>query len=109
MAVMGDGCLDMIMGELTTLRDTSAPVICSVLNDSSLALIELKQRRDGKQNAGVDFGATNYADVARALGLTAFRATSAEELKMATADALSATGPVLLEIVIPRRGYDGLI
>lgn len=109
MAVMGDGCLDMIMGELATLRDTNAPVICTVLNDSSLSLIELKQRRDGKQNTGVDFGATNYANVATALGLKALRATTLHELELATAEALAATGPVLLEVVIPRRGYDGLI
>jgi len=109
LAMMGDGCLDMILGELATLRDTDAPVICTVLNDSSLSLIELKQRRDGKQNTGVDFGATNYANVATALGLKALRATTAEELEQAVAEALSATGPVLLEIVIPRRGYDGLI
>ena len=109
MAVMGDGCLDMILGELATLRDTGAPVICTVLNDSSLALIELKQRRDGKQNTGVDFGTTRYAEVATAMGLKAYRATDSAGLKEAFAHALNAEGPVLLEVAIPRRGYDGLI
>lgn len=109
MAVMGDGCLDMIMGELATLRDTAAPVICTVLNDSSLSLIELKQRRDGKQNTGVDFGATDYAALGTALGLRSLKATDADSLQTAFAEALAATGPVLLEIVIPRRGYDTLI
>ncbi|WP_316014330.1 thiamine pyrophosphate-binding protein [Roseobacter sp. HKCCA0434] len=109
MAVMGDGCLDMILGELATLRDTGAPVICTVLNDSSLALIELKQRREGKRSVGVDFGATDYAAVAGALGLSAARVASAGDLAEAYAEALAADGPYLLEIVIPPRGYDGLI
>ncbi|QPH54467.1 thiamine pyrophosphate-binding protein [Pontivivens ytuae] len=109
LAVMGDGCLDMILGELATLRDTAAPVICTVLNDSSLALIEMKQRRDGKQNAGVDFGATDYAAVAGAMGLKSLKADSAASLEETFAEALAADGPVLLEITIPRRSYDGLI
>ncbi|MEL6677812.1 MAG: thiamine pyrophosphate-binding protein [Pseudomonadota bacterium] len=109
MAVMGDGCLDMVLGELATLRDVGLPVITVVLNDASLALIELKQRRDGKQNAGVDFGQTDYAAIARAVGITGVAVGDAEALEEAFRTALTATGPTLIDVRIPRRAYDGLI
>jgi acetolactate synthase I/II/III large subunit len=109
LAVMGDGCLDMVLGELATLRDLALPVTVCVLNDSSLALIELKQRREGKQNTGVDFGATDYAAVARAMGLPAFRATGVADMEDAVREALALPGPALVEAVVPRRAYDGLI
>ncbi|RMF41083.1 MAG: thiamine pyrophosphate-binding protein, partial [Alphaproteobacteria bacterium] len=108
LAVMGDGCLDMILGELATLRDLALPVTVAVLNDASLALIELKQRREGLQTAGVEFGRTDYAGIARALGLAAWSVSDAEALAEAFAAAMAAPGPGLIEIALPRRGYDGL-
>jgi acetolactate synthase I/II/III large subunit len=42
-AVLGDGGLEMTLGELGTLRDRRLPVVVVVLQDASLALIELKQ------------------------------------------------------------------
>lgn len=109
MAVMGDGCLDMVLGELATLRDVGLPVIVVVLNDASLALIELKQRRDGKQNAGVDFGHTDYAAVATAIGVNGTAVSDGAALEDAMRAALDATGPTLIDVRIPRRAYDGLI
>ena len=64
----GDAGLEMIMGELATLRDLALPVVIVVFIDASLALIELKQRKGGLRNMGVDFGATDFPAVAEALG-----------------------------------------
>ena len=44
-AFMGDGGLEMVLGELITLRDLGLPVIVMVFVDASLALIE-KTKRD---------------------------------------------------------------
>ncbi len=109
MAVMGDGCLDMVLGELTTLRDLALPIPVVVFVDGSLALIELKQRRDGKQAAGVEFGVTDYAAIARALGFPGVDVTDAAGLEGAFAEALERPGPSLIAVHIPRRAYDGLI
>jgi acetolactate synthase-1/2/3 large subunit len=109
MAVMGDGCLDMVLGELATLRDLGLAIPVIVLVDGSLALIEMKQRRDGGQGTGVDFGVTDYAAIAGALGFPGWTAGDASSLTEAFAAALAEDGPSLVAIRIPRRAYDGLI
>ncbi len=108
-AVMGDGCLDMTMGELATLRDLALPIPVVVFVDASLALIELKQRRDGLQAAGVDFGRTDYAGVARAIGGHGVEVSDAAALEDAFRAALAADRFTLIAVEIPRRAYDGLI
>ena len=67
-AFTGDAGLEMVLGELATLRDLKLPVVIVVFVDESLALIELKQRRSKMPNLGVDFGSTNFPKVAQALG-----------------------------------------
>ena len=67
-AFTGDAGLEMVLGELATLRDLKLPVVIVVFVDESLALIELKQRRSEMPNLGVDFGLTNFPKVAEALG-----------------------------------------
>ncbi len=67
-AFTGDAGLEMVLGELGTLRDLGLPLVIVVFVDSSLALIEMKQRRSGLQNAGVDFGRTDFAGLARLYG-----------------------------------------
>jgi len=108
-AVMGDACLEMVIGELATLRDTRLPVAVVVLVDRSLALIELKQRRMGLQNAGVDFDRTDFAALARIYGGHGVTVRGPGEAGPALAAALAADRFTLIEIEIPRRAYDGLI
>ncbi|MEZ5666668.1 MAG: thiamine pyrophosphate-binding protein [Alphaproteobacteria bacterium] len=67
-AFVGDAGLEMVLGELATARDLKLPVIVIVLADRSLAMIALKQRRSGFADLAVDFGATDFAAVAGALG-----------------------------------------
>jgi acetolactate synthase-1/2/3 large subunit len=64
----GDAGLEMVLGELATLRDLRLPVIVVVLVDRALGLIALKQRQLGLARAGVDIGETDFAAVARAMG-----------------------------------------
>jgi acetolactate synthase-1/2/3 large subunit len=108
-AVLGDGCLDMTMGELATLRDLRLAIPVVVFVDASLALIELKQRRDGLQSTGVDFGRTDYAAVARAMGGHGVEVADGAALAGAFTDALAADRFTLIAVQIPRRAYDGLI
>lgn len=65
---VGDAGLEMVLGELSTLRDLALPVVVVVLVDESLGLIALKQKQMGLTRIGVDFGATDFAAVARAMG-----------------------------------------
>ncbi len=108
-AVMGDACLDMVLGELGTVRDSGLPIVIVVLVDRSLALIELKQRRMGFQNAGVDFDRTDFAGLARLYGGEGVTVRGPGEAGPALRAALAAARFTLIEIEIPRRAYDGLI
>ncbi|MBK0400018.1 thiamine pyrophosphate-binding protein [Limibaculum sp. M0105] len=108
-AFMGDGCAEMVLGELATLRDSGAPVVVVVFVDRSLALIELKQRKEGLQNAGVDFGRTDFAGLARLFGGIGVTVRGPGEAGPALEDALAADRFTVIEVEIPRRAYDGLI
>ncbi|MEM7606071.1 MAG: thiamine pyrophosphate-binding protein [Myxococcota bacterium] len=110
LAVVGDGGLEMALGELGTARDEGLPVVIAVVDDRSLALIEKKQRARGFVNVGVDFGpeaaeGTDYAAIARAFGGRGVRVQSAAEVKAALAEAFAADTFTLLHCPVPRRSY----
>ncbi len=67
-AVMGDGGLEMGIGELATVRDQKLPLTIIVFQDRSLALIALKQASSGLQPIGVELGLTDFAAVAHGFG-----------------------------------------
>jgi acetolactate synthase-1/2/3 large subunit len=107
-AFMGDAGLEMVLGELATLRDARVPLVLVVLVDRSLALIELKQRRMGFQNAGVDFERTDFAGLARLYGGEGVTVRGPGEAGPALSEALRRDRFTLIEVEIPRRSYDGL-
>jgi acetolactate synthase-1/2/3 large subunit len=106
-AFVGDAGLEMCLGELSTLRDLEIPVIICVLVDTSLSLIELKQRSSQRPNVGVDFGETDFPAVARAYGGHGVWVENAATLRSEAEDALRRDGFTLLACRIERRAYDG--
>ncbi|CTQ61459.1 thiamine pyrophosphate-binding protein [Roseibium album] len=106
-AFVGDAGLEMCLGELSTLRDLKIPVIICVLVDTSLALIELKQRGSQRPNVGVDFGETDFPAVAQAYGGHGVWIDSADDLQREAAQALERDGFTVLACRISRRAYDG--
>jgi acetolactate synthase-1/2/3 large subunit len=107
-AFTGDAGLEMTLGELSTLRDLGLPLVIVVLVDESLALIELKQRGMGMQNAGVDFRRTDFAALARVYGGNGVTVTGPGDAGPAVAEALKADRFTIIAVEIPRRAYDGL-
>lgn len=79
-AVMGDGGLEMGIGELATLRDLGLPVTIVLFQDLSLALIALKQAQARLAPLGVALGATDFATVARGFGGFGVEVTDASSL-----------------------------
>jgi acetolactate synthase I/II/III large subunit len=106
-AFTGDAGLEMVMGELATLRDLKIPVIIVVFVDKSLALIELKQRAMGFDNLGVDFGNTDFPALAQAMGGTGVEATTREQLSAEIKTGLNRAGYTLIACPIGERPYDG--
>jgi len=101
----GDGGLEMVIGELATLRDFRLPVTIVCFADQSLALIELKQRRLGLPNLGVDAPATDFAAIAGAYGGHGVRVRTRAELEAACRAALSRATFTLIEAVVDKAEY----
>lgn len=108
-AVTGDAGLEMILGELATLRDAKLAVVVVVFVDASLTLIEMKQRAMGMANLGVDFERTDFAAVARALGGNGVDVDNRADLATAIRDGLAADTYTVIAAQIPRGAFDGRI
>ncbi len=106
-AFVGDAGLEMMLGELATIRDMKQPLLICVLVDQSLALIELKQRGTQRKNVGVDFDGTDFVGVANALGGHGVWIDDAQTLKDQVQAGLERDTFTLLACRIDRRAYDG--
>jgi acetolactate synthase-1/2/3 large subunit len=106
-AFVGDAGLEMVLGELATLRDLGMPLIVVVFVDESLALIELKQRNMGYANTGVDFGASDFPALARAFNLHGVWADNREVLASELSQAMERDKATLIACPIGSRAYDG--
>ncbi len=106
-AFTGDAGLEMVLGELATLRDLALPVIVVVFVDASLALIELKQRGRQLPSHGVLFGRTDFPAVAEALGGSGVIAESRDALSGAIEAALTSDRFTIIACPIEDGAYDG--
>ncbi|WP_310621532.1 thiamine pyrophosphate-binding protein [Flexibacterium corallicola] len=103
---VGDAGLEMGLGELATLRDQKLPVIICVLVDTSLALIEKKQRACHLDNLGVDFEETDFAALADVYGGYGARIQDASTLRTEAQKALTRNSFTILACKIDRQSYD---
>ena len=108
-AFTGDGGMEMVLGELATLRDLELAVIIVVFVDGSLALIEKKQREMQFGNAGVDMTTTDFAAVARAFGGNGFSVNDRPSLARAMEIALESDRFSVIAAQIDRHAYDDRI
>lgn len=104
---VGDAGLEMVLGELATLRDLDLPVIVVVLVDQALGLIALKQRQLGLARAGVDIGETDFAAVARAMGGHGATIDDSETLAREAEAAFRRSGFTMLACRIDASSYEG--
>lgn len=104
---VGDAGLEMVLGELATLRDLKLPVVICTLVDESLGLIALKQRQLGLARAGVDFGATDFAAVARAMGGHGVTIRDRDGLRREAQAAFERDGFTLLACRVDAKDYEG--
>ncbi len=108
-AVTGDGGLAMVLSELETAARLHLPLLVVVLSDSTLQLIRLQQERRGYQAFGVEFGAIDFAAVAKGLGCHGVRGETWPAVESAVAAALRADCPTLLEVPVDRADYDRML
>ena len=80
-------------------------VIVVVLQDESLALIELKQRQAGLARAGVSLGRTDLPAIARAFGGHGVQVETAEALRNALTEAMEASVFTMVACSISASSY----
>ncbi len=105
----GDAGTLMVLGEMTTAAEMGLNVIFVVFVDASLALIELKQRQRQLTNAGVDFGAHDFAAMGQAMGGDGYTVHHRGELRTALSKSLESNRFSVIAAVVDRKGYDGRI
>ena len=106
-AFVGDAGFEMMMGDLSTLRDMGTNIIICVLVDESLGLIELKQRAMQLPNRGVDFSGTDFPKVAEGFGGHGVWIDDVETLRAEFDAALKRDTFTVLCPRIGRKAYDG--
>ena len=102
-AMSGDGGLAMLLGDLLTLRQQRLPVKIVVLNNGSLAFVELEMKADGFVNFGTDLDNPSFSDIAHAVGLHSARVERPSDLDGALRAAFAHPGPALVEVMTARQ------
>ncbi len=106
-AFTGDAGMEMVLGDLATIRDAKLPIIIIVFVDESLALIEMKQRAMKFENTGVDFEPTDFVSIGRAYGFHSEWVEDAQNLETELNSALKRKNTSLLACRFSRQAYDG--
>lgn len=82
LSFVGDGGMGMTLAELETIARLNLPITVIVFNDASLSLIEAKQLDESHGGSdAVDYNLTDFAVIAKAMGLEATIVKTAAEVK----------------------------
>lgn len=99
-AVVGDGGLGMMMGELSTAVLHRRNVKVIVLNNDSLSEVRFEQRELGNPEFGCALAHIDFAAVAEAAGGRGFRVSSVAQLRPAIQAWLAAPGLAVLDVQV---------
>ena len=103
-AVVGDGCFQMTVGEMATARRLGLAVPVVVLNDGWLSLLKVKQEHKGYGLSGVELG-ERVDSPPHYFGVPCRAAANAREFEAALAWALGLTGPSVIEAFVSPETY----
>jgi acetolactate synthase-1/2/3 large subunit len=109
LAVIGDGGLLMVAGELATAAREKLPVVVLCVNDRALTLIKLKQAAKRYPAAGVDIPGVDYARLAESMGARGFPARDEGELAPALREAFACGAPAVVDARVDPRGYAAVL
>ncbi|AKK03944.1 pyruvate dehydrogenase [Corynebacterium epidermidicanis] len=98
-SMSGDGGLSMLLGELLTVKLHQLPVKIVTFNNSSLGMVKLEMLVQGFPEFETDHEGVNYAAIAEAAGIKAFRVEKPGDLRKTLEKALAFDGPVLVDVV----------
>ena len=100
-AVVGDGGLTMMLGEIATLVKHKLPVKVIVIKNNTLGQIKWEQMVfEGNPEFGVDLQPIDFAAYARACGAGGFTVDDPAKVEQVLAQAFAHPGPALVEAVV---------
>ncbi|WP_424812190.1 thiamine pyrophosphate-binding protein [Roseococcus sp. YIM B11640] len=109
LAFTGDGGLLMALGELATAVTMKLNLTIIVLNDATLSLIDIKKGNRDLPEGALDWPEVDFTQVMRGMGGSAWRASHADELDAALAEALATQGPRLIDVRVDPSSYPAQI
>jgi pyruvate dehydrogenase (quinone) len=92
----------MLMGDFISLTQLKLPVKVVVFNNGTLGFIELEQKSTGFLEFGTEFNNSNFAAMAKAMGIYGVRLEDPADVEPGIAAALAHYGPVLIDAVVSR-------
>ena len=102
-SMSGDGGFAMLMGDLLTLRQHELPVKMIVLNNHSLAFVELEMKAAGIVDYGTDLVNPDFTKIAEGAGVLGLKAETPDQVEPMIAQALKYNGPALVEVLVSRQ------
>lgn len=104
-AMLGDGCALMSLGELAVVAERQLPIVTVVLVDDDLALIDLKQDKMKMRREAVGFRSPDFAAIARGFGIAATPVADLAAFDAALEAALAAGQPHLIAAQVDPAEY----
>jgi acetolactate synthase-1/2/3 large subunit len=104
-ALIGDGGMNMVLGELRVASELRLGILVVVFADGSLNRIELKQQARGLPSTATRIGSFDLVTVATGMGCDAVRVASPAELDKALAAPRVPTRPLVVEARIDPSQY----
>jgi thiamine pyrophosphate-dependent acetolactate synthase large subunit-like protein len=99
----GDASFLMSSSDLVTLVQHRLPVVIGVHHDGRIGMINYMQTIAGREPYATEIGDVDYAAMAEAAGLKGIRVDDPDRIGAAWDEALSESGPVLIEFI---AGHD---
>ena len=102
-ALCGDGGVQMLMGELVTLKQEGLKPKIFIYNNSSLNFVAMEMKADGLLDSYTYLQNPNFAQLANSIGLRGISVQHPSELESAIDDAMSYDGAVVVDVVVDER------
>ncbi|HVB46724.1 MAG TPA: thiamine pyrophosphate-binding protein [Streptosporangiaceae bacterium] len=102
---VGDGGIMTTIAELETAARCGIPLLVLVIDDGGYGAERYANVTAGRPSDLVDFENPDFAGIATAMGLRAFSARSAQELRDILADIAPLDRPALVRVIVDRDVY----
>ncbi len=99
--ITGDGCIQMTIQELATIRQENLPVKIAIINNGYLGLVRQWQELFyNRAYVGVKLWNPDFVKIASAYDIPGIKVTRSEDVVPAIQKARDATGPFLIDFVV---------